>query len=114
MPDNEIRLFASNTLTEHIIRGVIGIGAISVAISLGEPGGAWWSIPGALALGGLAIVAFRGCPICWTVGLFETLAFSWKGARASRNEMSAVLESEQVHVQRNSSNSWDAGNPTGD
>jgi hypothetical protein len=124
MPDNEMRLFASNTLIEHVIRGVIGIGAISVAISLGEPGGAWWSIPGALALGVLAIVAFRGCPICWTVGLFETLAFSWKGARASRNGRVLFLKSEQVqplydvlepnHVQRNSSNSRDAGNPTGD
>jgi hypothetical protein len=85
MPDNEMRLFASNTLIEHIIRGAIGIGAISVAISLGKPGGAWWSIPSALALGAVAIVAFRGCPICWTVGLFETVALSWKGSRMSRN-----------------------------
>jgi hypothetical protein len=84
MHGNEIRHFASNTLIEHIIRGVIGIGAISVAISLGNPGGAWWSVPGALVLGGLAIAAFRGCPICWTVGLFETLVFSWKGSRASK------------------------------
>jgi hypothetical protein len=85
MPDTEMRHFASNTLIEHIVRGAIGIGAISVAISLGRPGGAWWSIPSALALGGLAIVAFRGCPICWTVGLFEMAALSWKGSRASRN-----------------------------
>jgi hypothetical protein len=25
-----------------------------------------------LALGALMLLAFRGCPICWTIGLFET------------------------------------------
>jgi hypothetical protein len=59
-------MFASNTLTEHILRGAIGIGAlwIAVAIAVTHP----WS---SIALGVLVLLAFRGCPICWTIGLFE-------------------------------------------
>ena len=60
-------MFASNTLTEHILRGAIGIGALwlAVAIAATHP----WS---SLALGVVVLIAFRGCPICWTIGLFET------------------------------------------
>jgi hypothetical protein len=70
--------FASASLTEHVLRGAFGIGAISLAINLGEPGGAWWTLPAALTLGLLSILAFRGCPICWTIGLAETL---WRHLR---------------------------------
>ena len=60
-------MFASNTLSEHIFRGAIGIGAlwIAVATSATHP----W---GSLVLGVVVLTAFRGCPICWTIGLFET------------------------------------------
>jgi hypothetical protein len=33
---------------------------------------------GSLALGGLVLLAFRGCPICWTIGLFETARLQWR------------------------------------
>jgi len=60
-------MFASNTLSEHILRGAIGIGAlwIAVATAATHP---WDS----LVLGAVVLTAFRGCPICWTIGLFET------------------------------------------
>ena len=60
-------MFASNTLTEHILRGATGIGALwaAVAIAASHP-------LSSLALGGLVLLAFRGCPICWTIGLFQT------------------------------------------
>jgi hypothetical protein len=66
-------MFASDTLVEHILRGAIGIGALwlAVAIAASHP----WS---SLALGGLVLLAFRGCPICWTIGLFET---AWQKLR---------------------------------
>ena len=70
--------FASRSLTEHVLRGAFGIGAISLAIKLGEPGGAWWTLPAALTFGLLSLLAFRGCPICWTIGLVETL---WRQLR---------------------------------
>jgi hypothetical protein len=62
-------MFASRTLIEHVLRGVVGIGALwlAVAIAASHP----WS---SLALGALMLLAFRGCPICWTIGLFETVA----------------------------------------
>ena len=60
-------MFASNTLIEHVLRGAIGIGALwlAVAIAATHP----WS---SFALGVVVLIAFRGCPICWTIGLFET------------------------------------------
>ena len=67
-------MFASNTLLEHSLRGAVGIGALwyAVTIAATHP----W---GSLALGVLALLAFRGCPICWTVGLVEAVSQRWRG-----------------------------------
>ena len=66
-------MFASKTLYEHLLRGVLGIGALWLAVAIGT------SHPlGSLALGGMVLLAFRGCPICWTIGLFETVALQWR------------------------------------
>lgn len=62
-------MFASRTLIVHLLRGAVGIGALWVAVTIAASHP--WS---ALALGALVLLAFRGCPICWTIGLFETLA----------------------------------------
>ena len=65
-------MFGSNTILEHLARGIAGFGAFAVAIHLAHvPGMASMVGSTALALGGL--VALRGCPVCWTVGVFETL-----------------------------------------
>ena len=71
-------MFTSQTLIEHILRGAVGIGALwlAVTIAASHP----WS---SLALGILVLLAFRGCPICWTIGLFETARQQWRGRRAS-------------------------------
>ena len=60
-------MFASQTLSEHILRGAVGIGALWYSLTIGETHP--WS---SLAPGALMLLAFRGCPICWTIGLFET------------------------------------------
>jgi hypothetical protein len=62
-------MFASKTLVEHLLRGLSGAGAITLGVvALGaQP---WLA---ALAFGA-ALLALRGCPTCWTVGLFQTLA----------------------------------------
>jgi hypothetical protein len=60
-------LFASVSIVGHLLRGAIGIALVYWAIqnqnqavlSLAAAGGALW--------------AFRGCPICWTVGLIESV-----------------------------------------
>jgi hypothetical protein len=59
---------ASSSLTEHLVRGLLGftalIGAVFVMLH-----GSMWSIPLLL----LAVVLLRGCPTCWMIGLGETL-----------------------------------------
>ena len=49
-------MFASNTLTEHILRGAIGIAALGYALAIVETH-PW----GSLVSGALALLAFRGC-----------------------------------------------------
>jgi hypothetical protein len=44
---------------------------------------------GSLALGGLVLLAFRGCPICWSIGLFETAGEASK-RRRDLNRRSAM------------------------
>jgi hypothetical protein len=58
---------ASPTLTEHLLRGAAGIAALIAALLLAA------ELPlVSLALGVLALLALRGCPTCWTLGLIET------------------------------------------
>ena len=64
-------MFASKSLVEHAIRGVIGLSAIAAAIIVGRQQGVA-PLFASLALAAVALVAFRGCPICWTIGMFET------------------------------------------
>jgi hypothetical protein len=63
------------------MRGIIGIGAITRAIALGSADAQLWALPVALGLGAIALLAFRGCPVCWTIGLFETGYRSWRSFR---------------------------------
>jgi hypothetical protein len=64
-------LFASASLTEHLVRGTVGMGSLVAAYQL-------MSYPSLAALGAAAVfgivsmVAMRGCPMCWTMGLFNT------------------------------------------
>ncbi|MFZ5732212.1 MAG: hypothetical protein ACOY4O_05715 [Pseudomonadota bacterium] len=61
-------MFASQSIAEHVLRGVIGVGALGIAIAIAATH-PWAS----LALGVVMLVAFRGCPMCWTIGLIETV-----------------------------------------
>ncbi len=60
--------FASKSISEHLLRGVLGLAGILFALRLGssQP-----IVSVALVLGSL--VALRGCPMCWVAGLFGTL-----------------------------------------
>lgn len=62
-------LFASESLVAHLLRGAVALGLLYWAF------GHHASNPMRLLLAGVgALLAFRGCPMCWTVGLFETIA----------------------------------------
>jgi hypothetical protein len=69
-------LFASNTLSGHLVRGAIAFALLYLALSQ-QHQHPWW----ALLAGGLSLVAMRGCPICWTIGLVETAAQRWRAMR---------------------------------
>ena len=62
-------MFASKSVMAHIVRGVVAAALIVWALDLQftEP-------VFALAAGAAAVAAMRGCPLCWTLGLFETVS----------------------------------------
>ncbi len=67
-PDQRSPL-ASGSVVEHVVRGAVGVIAAVIAIVLLSVIG-----PVSLLLLGVTLVAWRGCPTCWAVGLFGTLA----------------------------------------
>ncbi len=67
-------MFASRTLVEHLVRGLAAVLAITTAATLPAIAPAWISMPAIVLLGGSALVLLRGCPMCWTIGLVETLS----------------------------------------
>ena len=61
-------LFASKSLVAHLVRGGAALAMLYWAVVNQE------SAPMlSLVAGAGALVALRGCPVCWTVGLFETI-----------------------------------------
>jgi hypothetical protein len=59
--------FASTTLAEHLVRGVIAFSALAWAFTHQQN-----MLASSLAFI-VALIAFRGCPMCWSIGLVETL-----------------------------------------
>jgi hypothetical protein len=71
-------VFASASLVAHLVRGVFAALVMIAAVECQT------AAPlASLALGVAALVALRGCPVCWTIGLFETLTDKFKRARLS-------------------------------
>ena len=61
-------LFATKTLMGHVIRGAVAFALLYLAIEQQH------LRPVASLLAGLlALVAVRGCLVCWTIGLAETI-----------------------------------------
>ena len=71
--------FASNTIVEHLLRGVLGVAAVTYAIHIAGSHSVL-----SLGLGICALVAFRGCPLCWTTGLIEMSHRTWKMREKSK------------------------------
>ncbi|MFD9407894.1 hypothetical protein ACFWBN_12900 [Streptomyces sp. NPDC059989] len=63
------RDFASSSVPRHLARGAIGFGLIIGSIALVPVAG-----PATLLAAPLALIAFRGCPTCWMVGLAQTVS----------------------------------------
>jgi len=69
-------LFATQTLTGHLIRGAIAFALLYWAVVHQHTHTGW-----ALVAGGLSLVAMRGCPVCWAIGLVETVGQRWRAMR---------------------------------
>jgi NAD(P)-dependent dehydrogenase (short-subunit alcohol dehydrogenase family) len=67
-------MFASKTLGEHLVRGVLGIGATVIVLTAPASEPAWLDAIARIALGLVALALLRGCPMCWLAGLVETIA----------------------------------------
>jgi len=61
--------FGNRTILIHLVRGGLGFAALYAAIDCYDVIG--WP---ALLMLGVALWALKGCPMCWTIGLFETAA----------------------------------------
>jgi len=69
VPTSKRSPLASGSVAEHVLRGAVGVLAAVLAIVLVAVVG-----PVSLLLLGITVIAWRGCPTCWAVGLFGTLA----------------------------------------
>ncbi|MFE4600039.1 hypothetical protein ACFRKE_04215 [Kitasatospora indigofera] len=63
------RDYASTSVPRHLARGAIGFGLLAGSIALVPVIG-----PVALVVAPSALIAFRGCPTCWLVGLAQTVS----------------------------------------
>jgi hypothetical protein len=62
-------LAGSTSIARHLARGALGFGLIGSAVALIPSAG-----PAALVLLAPGMVALRGCPTCWLLGLVQTLS----------------------------------------
>ncbi|MEV7520656.1 hypothetical protein [Streptomyces sp. NPDC091371] len=61
--------FASSSLPRHLVRGAVGFGGLIGAFALLPVWG-----PASLLLAPVGVLALRGCPMCWAIGLAQTLS----------------------------------------
>ncbi|GAA1026806.1 MULTISPECIES: hypothetical protein [Amycolatopsis] len=61
--------YASKSLSAHLARGIVGFGLIAASLALAPVVG-WISL---LALPA-GVLALRGCPTCWAIGLVQTVS----------------------------------------
>ncbi|CAN5561530.1 hypothetical protein BH10ACT10_BH10ACT10_12400 [soil metagenome] len=68
-------MFASRSVREHVVRGILGMGLLVAAFALIPSAGAV-----TLLLAVPAVVLLRGCPTCWALGLAQTRAAAERDA----------------------------------
>lgn len=65
---SESGLFATRTLSGHLLRGAVAFGLLYLALAQGQE-----HPLRAMAAGLAALAVMRGCPMCWAIGLVEIL-----------------------------------------
>jgi hypothetical protein len=66
-----VLIFGNRTIGRHLLRGALGITALYLALSTLR--GTTW---GSLIFLAAALYLLKGCPMCWTLGLIETIAMT--------------------------------------
>ena len=61
-------IFPSRTVLFHIFRGILGFGFLAIALEYSHTLG-WWTLVPVIA----AIICLGGCPMCWIIGLIDTV-----------------------------------------
>lgn len=61
-------MFPSRNVFTHIVRGILGLGFLAIALQYSAVLG-WWTLVPVLC----ALICLGGCPMCWFVGLIETI-----------------------------------------
>ncbi|WP_435613143.1 hypothetical protein [Streptomyces sp. bgisy159] len=61
--------FAGDSVPRHLARGTLGFGALIASLALLPVTG-----PVSLLLAPAGLIALRGCPMCWAIGLAETVS----------------------------------------
>ena len=61
-------VFGNKTITLHVLRGVLGVAALYGSFSTMNH-----TIWPSLILLPTAVYLLKGCPMCWTMGLIETI-----------------------------------------
>ncbi len=61
-------MYCSRSVSVHLLRGAAAIALIFAAFFFRSYGLVWPALAG---IG--AVLLLRGCPMCWLVGLFETI-----------------------------------------
>lgn len=71
-------MLASKSIPAHLARGVLGLGSLWASVAFGQtqPWLMVISLP-------VALLALRGCPMCWTLGLAETVLAKLRGKQPS-------------------------------
>ncbi len=77
--------FGSRSIAIHLIRGA-GAAAVLWAGFLASQISPWLTLLSVF----FALWLMRGCPLCWTIGLFETLSFRRKNHDIDANRSSAA------------------------
>ncbi|KAF0845690.1 hypothetical protein [Nocardia caishijiensis] len=81
--------FASASLPRHLTRGAVGFGALVGSIALLPFAGVI-----ALLLLPVGLIALRGCPMCWAIGLVQTVSMG--RLRRSCEDGYCTLTTEKV------------------
>ena len=65
-------IFGNKSILVHLLRGILGLGSLLIALKGYDLVG--WP---ALLLLPVALWMLKGCPVCWSIGLVESVAFKF-------------------------------------